>query len=46
MSATTKMIFAMPAAEAAIPKKPKTAAMRAMMKKVIAQENIGDSFAL
>jgi len=44
MSATTKMIFAMPAADAAIPKNPKKAAISAMMKKVIAQENIGDSF--
>jgi hypothetical protein len=36
-------IFAMPAAAAAMPKKPKTAAIRATMKKISAQRNISTS---
>jgi len=38
--ATKKMILAIPTALAAIPKNPKTPAISAMMKNVIAQENI------
>jgi hypothetical protein len=45
MSATTKMIFAMPTALAASPKNPNTAAISAMMKNANAQENMADSFA-
>jgi len=44
MSATTKMIFAIPAALAAIPKNPKNAAIRAMTKNVSAQENMDSSY--
>src|SRR5262249_31785580 len=46
MSATTKMILAMPAALAAIPKNPNSPAISAMMKKVIAQPNMAYSYAL
>jgi hypothetical protein len=46
MSATTKMIFAMPAAAVAIPKNPNTAAIRAMMKNAMAQPNMVFSFAI
>src|SRR5262249_5885375 len=45
MSATTKMILAMPAALAARPKKPNTAAISAMTKNAIAQENMSLSYA-
>jgi hypothetical protein len=44
MSATTKMILAIPTADEAMPAKPKTAAMRAMIKNVIAQENMAISY--
>jgi len=37
---TTNRIFAIPAAVPAIPPKPKTAATRAMIRKIIAQVNI------
>jgi hypothetical protein len=43
MSATKKMIFAIPAALAASPKKPKMAAISAMTKNARAQENISNS---
>jgi hypothetical protein len=45
IKATMKTIFAMPAALAAIPKKPKNAAINAMTKKVSAQENMESSYA-
>ena len=46
MRKTTKMIFAMPTAVPAIPPNPRTAAMSAMTRKVIAQDNIMSSFGL
>jgi hypothetical protein len=42
--ATTKMIFAIPAALAAMPKNPNTPAINAMMKNAIAQTNMTASF--